>query len=442
MKLTVLEPGHFHAALLQRKMYADIDPTVDVYAQEGPELADYVRRVEGFNRRPDNPTGWRLVIHARPDFLQRFTADRRRGASGDIVVIAGNNRRKTEYLNRAIAAGFHVLADKPMAIDVDGFRSLEQAFASAARNKLLLYDIMTERHEITTLLQKEFAARPSVFGELAKGTEEAPAVSKESVHHFAKQVSGSALHRPAWFFDAAQQGEGIVDVTTHLVDLVQWACFPDRPIDHRKDICIVGAKRWPTTLSTAQFTKVTQLNRFPAFLDKDVHDGELDVYANGEIGYLIRGVHARVSVRWNFEAPAGGGDTHFSIMRGSRSNLVIRQGEAQSWRPVLAIEPNEGADEAAFESSLRRALPAVQKKYPGTDVRRSRGGWDVVVPDSYHVGHEAHFGQVADEFLGYVKRGSLPTPEVPNMLAKYYTTTAALAIARGAGREHEVAPPR
>jgi hypothetical protein len=114
MKLTVLEPGHFHAALLQRKMYADIDPTVDVYAQEGPELADYVRRVEAFNRRPVDPTAWRLAVHAGPDFLERFTADRGRGAPGDIVVIAGNNRRKAEYLDLATAAGSHVLADKPM----------------------------------------------------------------------------------------------------------------------------------------------------------------------------------------------------------------------------------------------------------------------------------------------------------------------------------------
>jgi predicted dehydrogenase len=440
VKLTLLDPGHFHAALLQRKMYADIEPTVDVYAQEGPELADYVRRVEGFNRRPDNPTGWRLTIHASPDFLERFAADRRRDATGDIVVIAGNNRRKTEYLSRAIAAGFHVLADKPMAIDVAGFRSLEQAFASAGRNKLLLYDIMTERHEITTLLQKEFATMTPVFGALVTGTEDAPAVSKESVHHFAKQVSGSPLQRPAWFFDAAQQGEGIVDVTTHLVDLVQWACFPDRTIDYRNDIDMTGARRWPTTLSAAQFEAVTQLKQFPEFLRNDVHDGKLDVYANGEIRYRIRGVYSRVSVRWNFEAPAGAGDTHFSIMRGSRSSLVIRQGEAQSWRPALAIEPNAGVDAAAFESSLRGALPVVQQKYPGVDVSRSGAGWDVIVPDSYHVGHEAHFGQVADEFLGYVERGSLPAPEVPNMLAKYYTTTAALALARAAGAKGATEP--
>ena len=50
---------------------------------------------------------------------------------------------------------------------------------------------------------------------------------KESVHHFYKIVSGSPVIRPAWFFDTSQQGEGIVDVTTHLVDLIQWGCFPD-----------------------------------------------------------------------------------------------------------------------------------------------------------------------------------------------------------------------
>jgi hypothetical protein len=32
--------------------------------------------------------------------------------------------------------------------------------------------------------------------------------------------------------------------------------------------------------------------------------------------------------------------------------------------------------------------------------------------------------------LSYVASGALPTWEVPNMLAKYYTTTTALALAR------------
>jgi hypothetical protein len=93
---------------------------------------------------------------------------------------------------------------------------------------VLLYDIMTERHEITTMLQKEFSRLPAVFGELLEGSEQEPAVVKESVHHFSKQVSGVPIKRPAWFFDGAQQGEGLVDITTHLVDLVQWECFRAR----------------------------------------------------------------------------------------------------------------------------------------------------------------------------------------------------------------------
>ncbi len=60
-------------------------------------------------------------------------------------------------------------------------------------------------------------------------------------------------------------------------------------------------------------------------------------------------------------------------------------------------------------------------------------GWRVTVPAHYHVGHEAHFGQVAQEFLRHVAAGALPAWEEPCMLAKYYTTTQALALARARG---------
>ena len=75
-------------------------------------------------------------------------------------------------------------------------------------------------------------------------------------------------------------------------------------------------------------------------------------------------------------------------------------------------------------------MPGVRATYPGVDVKRRARGWEVVVPEPYHVGHEAHFGQVTEEFLGYVANGALPAWEVPNMLAKYCTTTRALALAK------------
>ena len=427
MKLVILDPGHFHAALLQKTMYANVDPTVHVYAEEGPDLRDYLRKVESYNARPVDPTSWKMQVHASPDFLDRFSADR----AGNVAVIAGNNRRKTEYLTRAIATGMNVLADKPMAIDSAGFQSLRDAFARAGEKGVLLYDIMTERHEITTMLQKSFSRIPAVFGTLLHGTEENPAVTKESVHHFSKLVSGAPIKRPAWFFDVRQQGEGLVDITTHLVDLVQWECFPGEILEFSRDIRIGSARRWPTEITLAQFEKVTQLQGFPDYLGGDVQaNGSLHTYANGEINYRIKGVHAKVSVLWNFEAPEGGGDTHFSVMRGSKANLVIRQGEAEGWQPVLTIEPATAAGAAELASALPRAMDEICEAYPGVDLNRAGDAWRVVVPAAYHVGHEAHFAQVATQFLSYVEQGALPDWEVPDMITKYHTTTQALEMAR------------
>ena len=426
MRLGVLDPGHFHAALVQKKMVADVDPLVRVYAPNGPELDDYVRRVEAFNARAEDPTRWRLKVVAGDDFLERFAKD----GQCDVVVISGNNRRKTEYLTRAVEAGVHTLADKPMAIDAAGFTALERAFATAREKKVLLYDIMTERHEITSILQREFARIPAVFGELDCGTVDDPSVIKESVHCFAKRVSGAPLVRPAWFFDTAQQGEGLVDITTHLVDLVQWTCFPGMPLDFRKDVEVLRAKRWPTPLSLAQFGAVTGQGSWPGFLLPHVHGRRLDVHANGRIDYALRGVHARVEVRWDYEAPPGAGDTHYSVVRGTRASLAIRQREEEAFVPTLYLEPHATTPRAMWEAGVAAAMPLLAERYPGVEVRPAERGYEVAVPAQYHVGHEAHFGQVADDFLRYVTVGALPAWEVPGMLAKYFTTTRALELAR------------
>ena len=36
--LITLDPGHFHAALVQKSMYADVDSVVHVYAPGGNDL--------------------------------------------------------------------------------------------------------------------------------------------------------------------------------------------------------------------------------------------------------------------------------------------------------------------------------------------------------------------------------------------------------------------
>lgn len=307
IQLVTLDPGHFHAAIVQKTMYKGVDPVVHVYAPDGPDVQLHQERIEAFNTRQEDPTSWKQEVYKDNDFFERMISEK----AGNVVVLAGNNQQKTEYINKSLEAGFNVLADKPMAINSTDFELLKKAFEIATTKELLLYDIMTERFEITTMLQKEFSLLPEVFGQLEKGTLENPAVTKESVHHFYKYVSGAVLTRPPWFMDVEQEGEGIVDVTTHLVDLVQWECFPDQALDYEQDIEVLTASRWPTDMSLNEFQLITQMDAFPDYLKKDVvNDTILRVFSNGEINYKLRGIHAKVSVIWAYQAPEGAGDTH------------------------------------------------------------------------------------------------------------------------------------
>ena len=423
----ILAPGHFHAGLVLKNMYENVDSTVHVYAPDGPELESFLNRIRQYNTRNDDPTAWNLEIYRGPEFLEEMINEK----PGNVMITAGNNRRKTEYIKASVDAGINVLADKPMAIDVQDFELLQQAFESAEANDVLLYDIMTERYEITTILQKEFSQIPAIFGELVKGSPEDPAVTKESVHHFFKYVSGEPLTRPAWFFDVSQQGEGIVDVTTHLVDLIQWECYPEQIINYETDINIVNARRWPTKLTPSQFERVTGNETYPEYLlDDVVTDSVLHVYSNGEIVYNIKDTYAKVSVIWNYIAPEGAGDTHYSIMRGSKANLIIRQGEEQNYRPELYIEPVNDVSMADLKEAVNNNLSTIHNQYEGVEIEEQQGRLHVVIPDQYRYGHEAHFGQVAEKYLRFLEEGSLPEWEVPNMLAKYYTTTKALEVAK------------
>lgn len=424
VQLITLDPGHFHAALVQKSMYPGVDSVVQVYAPEGKDLDLHLDRIRSYNERAEAPTHWVENVYRGPDFFEKMIADKK----GNVVVLAGNNQKKTEYILKSLENGFNVLADKPMVIDASGFDQLKDAFVVAGKNKLLLYDIMTERYEITTVLQRELSMIPEIFGTLEQGTPDNPAITKESVHHFYKYVSGSVLTRPAWFMDVKQQGEGIVDVMTHLVDLVQWECFPEQTLDYTKDITINTARRWTTDMGLSEFKTITKLDSFPSYLQNSISaDTLLKVYCNGEINYTVKGVHAKTSVIWRYKAPEGAGDTHYSIMRGTKANLVIRQGEAEKYKPTLYIEPVKA--DVNYANVLAEKFKGISAKYTGVEINKTTNGWQVVISEKLREGHEAHFARVMEKFLEYLKQGDIPQWEVPNMIAKYYTTTKGLEMA-------------
>ncbi|RYE19185.1 MAG: oxidoreductase [Sphingobacteriales bacterium] len=425
VKLITLDPGHFHAALVQKSMYNDVDSTVHVYAPEGADLQLHLDKINGYNSRADKPTAWKEDVYTGNNFFNKMLEERK----GNVVVMAGNNRLKTEYISRSVNAGFNVLGDKPMAIDKANFELLKTAFVTAAEKKLLLYDIMTERYEITNNLQRELAMIPDIFGKLQTGTTDKPALDIVSVHYFYKYVSGSVLTRPAWFFDVMQQGEGITDVGVHLVDLAQWSCFPDKIIDYKKDITFNSARRWSTPVTLNQFKAITRQTSFPDYLKKYVvKDTVLNVFGNGEINYKLKGINIRLVAKWDYRAPEGAGDTHYAAMHGTKASLVIKQGIEQANKPVLYIE-TPLVNNTTYAELLTEKIKGIQAKYPGITLKKNNSGWEVIIPEKYEEGHEAHFARVTEKYLEYLKNGNLPVWEITNMIAKYYTTTSALELA-------------
>lgn len=425
VKLIVIDPGHFHAALLQKSPLNQVNESVYVYAPVGKELEQYVSTIESFNNREDNPTAWKLDIQQGEDFLEKAIEAKK----GNVVVLAGNNRAKTNYISQAINAGLNVLSDKPMAINKEDFNLLVDAYKNAEKKGVLLYDLMTERYDILNIIEKELINNPELFGELQKGTQEEPAIFMESVHHFYKEVAGKPLIRPAWYYDVEQQGEGIADVTTHLIDLVNWKCFPEQEIDYANDIQMQDAKHWPTTISLKDFSHSTQSDIFPSYLEKYIVNSDLHVNANGTINYKIKGVNVLLKVVWNYQASENGGDTFTSIIKGSKASIVTVQDKQQHFVKQLYVTKGNDISDENFEKNLEKAINTIKIEYPFISLQKESDKTLVVIPMENRLEHEVHFGYVAKKYFNFLVNRNIPKWEITNTLAKYYITTSAVEMA-------------
>ncbi|MBL7767337.1 MAG: oxidoreductase [Flavipsychrobacter sp.] len=423
-RILTLEPGHFHAALVMKEANPLIDTTCYVYAPDNAATHQYLDYLKSFNTRRQKPTTWNPVWFKEKDYLEQAWKQ----PPGSILVLAGNNRSKTSWISKAVNSGYAVLADKPMAIDPEGFAKLEQALTTAKNKRQLVYDIMTERYEILNILQRLLMQQKDLFGELEKGSPDNPSIVKESLHHYYKLVAGVPLRRTEWQYDPRQAGTGLVDVTTHLVDQVQWTCFPEQLLNYNRDVQPIRARLWPTAISLPQYSASTGAASFPEFLAPYRKGDSIHVSSNGEMVYAIKGVHVRIKVEWLYKAEGGAGDRHYSSILGTGCRLVIRQEPTDRFGASLYVEPVNG--KTLSEEKLIAAVKEIQRVYPAIRFKQEGESWKILVPDHYRSGHEAHFAKVTEQFLKYLKDGLMPEWEWSFMLSKYFITTQSLALAK------------
>jgi len=403
--LLFYDPGHFHAALTLRNENPRVATDVYVYAHSGPDRQSFVDLVEAFNSRASNPTRWRVHLCEADDPLGRLIEERR----GDIVVLAGRNAGKLASIAHLHQAGFHVLADKPWLISSTALADLRRATAGLP----LAMDIMTERYEVLARLRQRIVSNKSVFGEFQMNAGQA-AIEIASVHHLYKVVNGRPLTRPAWYYDVRIQGDGLVDIQSHLADQVDWMVLGDDP--REREIHVHAARRWATAVPLDLYRESTGLEAFPAALDEDIDDGVLALACNGEIEYSLNGVQVRQRAEWGQREPPGTGDLHPSVIRGTRCRVLVRHGHETDRVAQLHLIPTAGAD---IEAALAGAITEWQEDFPGIGMDCENAGFTLTVPDALRTTHESHFAMVLEQFLDHVDSGRWPDRLAARIRARY-----------------------
>ena len=78
--LLILNPGHFHAALVLRERHPSLSDDIYVYSEPGPDLDQFQEIAESFNKRQIKPTRWKLNIYRGKDGIEKLIHDKK----GDI----------------------------------------------------------------------------------------------------------------------------------------------------------------------------------------------------------------------------------------------------------------------------------------------------------------------------------------------------------------------
>ena len=298
-----------------------------------------MNRISLFNRRVEKPTSWELDVRTSSDPMGDMLKER----PGNAVLFTGKNRGKIDRINASLDAGLHVFADKPWIISSKDMEKLDRALETAERKGLAAYDIMTERFEVTSELQRIFVNTPEVFGKLEHGSARRSRNLCQEHSSRDEDRCRSSFEEAVMVFRYRRLWRRTRGCRYHVVDLVQWTAFPDQALDYRKDVQVFEGKHWPLKMTKEQYQKVT---------GEPLAAEKLDYYCNNSVSYTLRGVHVKLDILWNWEAPAGAGDLYEASFRGSNAKIEIRQGKL----PELYIVPI--GDRA-------RVFAAVKKKVNG-----------------------------------------------------------------------------
>ena len=275
------------------------------------------------------------------------------------------------------------------------------------------------------------------------------------MHHLAKIVNGAPLVRPEWYYDTRVQGNGLVDITSHMCDQVQWmlASAPgSADYDYAADVKLSSAQTSDTEVPLSLFADNTGASEFPgwaaAMLRPSDPEGSgplwaggedeavLPLAANGVLEYSLRGVSVRHTAEWRPREPVGGGDLHSSTLRGTVCEVTVGCGPETNYKQELALRPLPEHVES-FGAALEAAVERWQAKFEGVGAQAvADGSWILTIPTAISPSHEEHFAMVMEEFLDYIGGDGWPSSLTAAIRMRYTLLANAHALGEQSRAKH------
>ncbi len=406
LTLHLLEPSHFHAALLLSQLDSRIQLPVWVHA--GPHWDDQTF------------LEWAKSLVNRDGNLDRFQWHRTQDPVASILnspglpvaLLAGQNHLKPDRILRLLLGKVPVLCDKPLWVNEASGRSLASFLGTTTQN-IYLDDCMSERFEPAFMLQRLLVTEGIPGFGLRNNKPSRMRFHLGSTHHLAKCVEGIPVKRNLAFFETDTYGDPFADVGVHLVDhflglLTSFGVSTKALANDPGNVVSHWTGLDPNSL------RISNDNQAIPFPIKQVWQG-----GNGD----SRG---QISTQWLPKGEHLPPESQFAIAHGNGCSLVAAP-DPITTHMKLELVGLSATERPKWQTTLSAILEKLPAPWPKTTLEATRYGIRMTPPNFPWNAHAKRFPLLLTRFLDRIQqRRPLVSFDSKKLLLKYAISAGAV----------------
>jgi predicted dehydrogenase len=184
-------------------------------------------RLEGSKKELEGKLGDKFKVTEEKSFVGLDAIDKVLAADIDLIILATPPGFRPWHIAKAVDAGKHIFAEKPVATDPAGIRSVLES-AQKIKDKKLGFVCGTQRRHQTEYIQTIEKIHDGAIGELVGGQ---CYWNQGFLWSHPRQPEWSDLEYEIrnWLYFTWLSGDHIVEQHVHNIDVMNW-CFGDHPV--------------------------------------------------------------------------------------------------------------------------------------------------------------------------------------------------------------------